>query len=139
MKRIVPAAAFALCALPVVAAPNMQPGLWEITVKAEVAGMPAMPAATARQCIRPADIEDGRRTVPQDNKDPKCAMKDYKIQGNTANWRMECRGPEAMSGSGSITYSGTSYSGATKMTMKQGGQSMDMTQSFSGKRVGDCK
>lgn len=139
MKKLSSAAcALAFCALPAMAAPtNMQPGLWEITMKMEMAGG-GMPATTVRQCVRPADIEDARRTIPQ-NKDPKCEMKDYKMQGNTASWRMECKGPEAMSGTGTITYSGSSYSGTTKLNMKQDGQTMSMTQSYSGKRIGDCK
>lgn len=119
---------------------NMQPGLWEITMKMEMPGMRGggMPATAVRQCIRPVDVEDARRTIPQ-NKDPKCNTKDYKMQGNTASWRMECKGPETMSGTGTITYSGSSYSGATKLSIKQGGQTMDMTQTYSGKRIGDCK
>lgn len=61
------------------------------------------------------------------------------MQGNTASWRMECKGPEAMSGTGRITYSGNSYSGTTKLSMKQNGQTMNMTQTYNGKRVGNCK
>ncbi len=123
-----------------VAAPNMQPGMWEITTKMEMAGMegmPAMPPQTLRQCIRPADVQSGSSTVPKG--DPQCEIKDYRMQGNTASWRMECKGANAMSGSGSMTYSGTSYSGKTQFTMKEEGQSMTMHQTFNGKRVGDCK
>jgi hypothetical protein len=141
MKKLIPLAILAVFTLPAVAAPNMQPGLWEITTRAEMAGMegmPAMPANTVRQCIHPADVQSGSRTVPQGG-DPQCAMKDYKMQGNTATWRMECKGANAMSGSGSITYSGASYSGTTKFAMTEEGQTMNMTQTFNGKRVGDCK
>ena len=130
----------AFCATTTQASPNMTPGLWEITVKSEIQGMTGgmgMPATTMTQCVRPADVQDGKRTVPQ--QDPKCEMKDYKLQGNTARWRFECKGPEAMSGSGSMTYSGNSYSGSTKMSMKQQGRVINMTQSYSGKRLGDCK
>ena len=130
----------AFCATTTQASPNMTPGLWEITVKSEIQGMPGgmgMPATTMTQCVKPADVQDGKRTVPQ--QDPKCEMKDYKLQGNTASWRFECKGPEAMSGSGSMTYSGNSYSGSTKMSMKQQGRVINMTQSYSGKRLGDCK
>lgn len=130
----------AFCATTTQASPNMTPGLWEITVKSEIQGMPGgmgMPATTMTQCVKPADVQDGKRTVPQ--QDPKCEMKDYKMQGNTASWRFECKGPEAMNGSGSMTYSGNSYSGTTKMSMKQQGRVINMTQSYSGKRLGDCK
>jgi hypothetical protein len=127
-------------AFPALAAPNMQPGLWEITTKMEMRGMegmPAMPPMTVRQCIRPTDVQNGSRTVPQN--DPNCTVKDYRVQGNTANWRVECRGENPMSGSGTITYNGTSYSGTTKFQIQEEGQTMHMMQTFSGRRVGDCK
>ncbi len=141
MNKLLPATCLlAFCATTTQASPNMTSGLWEITVKSEIQGMPGgmgMPATTMTQCVKPADVQDGKRTVPQ--QDPKCEMKDYKMQGNTASWRFECKGPEAMSGSGSMTYSGNSYSGTTKMSMKQQGRIINMTQTYSGKRLGDCK
>lgn len=123
-----------------IAAPDMQPGMWEITTKMEMAGMegmPAMPPNTIRQCIRPAEVQSGSATVPKG--DPQCEVKDYRMQGRTASWRMECKGANAMSGSGTITYGGASYSGKTQFTMKEEGQAMTMNQTFSGKRIGDCK
>ncbi len=141
MNKLLPATCLLVfCAATTQASPNMTPGLWEITVKSEIQGMPGgmgMPATTMTQCVKPADVQDGKRTVPQ--QDPKCEMKDYKLQGSTASWRFECKGPEAMSGSGSMSYSGNSYSGTTKMSMKQQGRVINMTQSYSGKRLGDCK
>jgi hypothetical protein len=55
-----------------------------------------MPATTMTQCMRPADIQDSKRAIPQ--QDPKCEMKDSKLQGNTDSWHFECKGPEAMRG-----------------------------------------
>jgi hypothetical protein len=140
MKKIVPMTLLMLASLSAVAAPNMQPGMWEITTKMEMAGMegmPAMPPQTIRQCIRPADVQSGSATVPKG--DPQCTVKGYKVQGNTASWQMECTGANAMTGNGTVTYSGASYSGKTQFTMHQDGQAMTMNQTFSGKRVGDCK
>ena len=141
MNKLLPATCLlAFCTTIVQASPNMTPGLWEINMKSEIQGMPGgmgMPATTMRQCVRPADVQDSKRTVPQ--QDPKCEMKDYKLEGNTASWRFECKGPETMSGSGNMTYSGNSYSGTTKMSMKQQGRVINMNQSYSGKRLGDCK
>ncbi len=56
---------FAAFAPPVLAAPSaMQPGLWEITTKIEMSGMP-MPSQTLRHCYTKQDIEQGQGTVPQ--------------------------------------------------------------------------
>jgi hypothetical protein len=140
MKRFSQFTFLLLIPFSAVAAPNMQPGMWEITTKMEMSGMegmPAMPPNTMRQCIRPADAQGGSATVPKG--DPQCEVKDYKMQGNTASWRMECKGANAMSGKGTVTYGGTSYSGKTQFTTKEEGQAMTMNQTFSGKRIGDCK
>ena len=138
MKPSVPAAlALLVTAVAVQAAPNMQAGLWEIATKMDMPGLPSgMGQTTVRQCIRPADLDDPKKTIPQD---ARCQVKDYKLQGNTASWSVECKGEGAMTGSGTVTYSGNSYSGTTKMSVKDGGRRMDMTQTFSAKRIGDCK
>lgn len=124
------------------AAPNMKDGLWEITVKTDMPGMPAgMKPQVVQQCITKKDLEDPRKTAPSggDPKDSRCQMTDYKMQGNTATWNMACKGEDAMTGSGSVTYGGTSYSGTNKMTMKRGGKDQTVTMQYAGKHIGDCK
>ncbi len=136
---IVPAAAmFAVSSH--AAMPNMKEGLWEITVKMEVPGMPAnVPPQAVKQCITQKDLQDPRKTMPGgDPKDNRCQVTDHKIQGNTATWKMACKGPEEMSGSGTMTYGGTSYTGTNTMTMKQGGQVRTMNMQYSGKHIGPC-
>lgn len=122
------------------AAAEMQPGLWEITMKVDMAGMPqgAMQPQVMRHCYTKKDLEDGKRTIPQSD-DKNCQLKDYKLQGNTATWTMECKGENAMTATGTMTMGSTSYSGTMKSKMKHNGETMEMNQSWSGKRVGDCK
>ena len=123
------------------AAPNRKEGLWEITVKMEMPGMPAgIPPQTTQQCITKKDLENPQKVTPSaDPGDNRCQITDYKLQGNTASWNLTCKGEEAMTGSGIITYSGTSYSGTNKMTMKHGGQVQNMTMHYAGKHIGECK
>ena len=124
------------------ATPNMKDGLWEITMKMEMPGMPAgMKPQVVRQCITKKDLEDPRKTAPSggDPKDNRCQVTDYKMQGNTASWNMACKGDGAMTGSGTATYSGTSYSGTNKMTMNRGGKAQTMTMQYSGRHLGECK
>jgi len=119
------------------AAPVIQPGLWEISTRMEMPGLPAGAGQHVTQiCYRPGDVQDASKTVP---KDKNCEVKDYQLTGNTASWRMECRGETEMTGTGTFTYAGNSYSGTTKFAMKQGGRTMNMTQSYSARRIGDCK
>lgn len=138
MKRLV----FCLAGLALssagAAAPSMKPGLWEITMKMEGAGMPAsIPPTKIQHCYRAEDLKDLRNTVPEKN--PNCKVSNWKESGHTVTWNMACTGEHAMTGSGSITYSGDSYTGTNKMTMTHGGQKMTMTQKYSAKRVGDCR
>jgi uncharacterized protein DUF3617 len=76
--------------------------------------------------------------MPQ-SQDKNCEIKDYKVQGNKASWSMECTGENAMKASGTMTVEATKFSGTMKSQLNQDGQMMDITQSWSGKRVGDCK
>ncbi len=115
----------------------MRPGLWEITMQMEMPGMPmAMPATKVQHCYSASDVADAEKTVPtgQDGENP-CRVSDYSLRGNTASWSMQC---ENMSGKGSMTYSGDSYSGTTELQMQEEGMSQSMKQTISARRVGDC-
>ena len=130
------AGAFVLACPATLRAADMQPGLWEITTTTEMAGM-KIPTGSISQCITKADAADDQKMLP---KDDKCEVYDMQIQGNRTSWKMRCRGPEAMSGSGSVTFSNTSYAGTVQMSMKgDSGNQMNIVQQYSGRRVGDCK
>lgn len=132
-----PSAAIMLCAAGVSAAPNMKPGLWETSVRTEMAGMPMqMPPVTTRQCIREQDL------VPQTNSSGQaCAVLDQNISRNTVTWRIECKADNIHStGKGKITYHGDTFQGQIDMTMQQQGMGpMTMSQKLEGKRLGDCQ
>lgn len=119
------------------APPNMQPGMWEITTKMEMPGMPMeTPPHTVKHCFKKEDLKESKDALPADKT---CKIDDIKESGNTVRWKMSCKGEEGpMAGTGEITYAGQSYSGTTTMAGKSGGQSFNMTQKYSGKRVGDC-
>ena len=129
----------ALLPVPAFAAGGMQPGLWEVTTRMEMAGMPMqMPAQTVRHCYTRQDVEQGDRTVPRAD-DKNCKIKDYKLRGNTATWSIVCTGKDAMSGTGTMTTTATSFSGKSTFKMRQNGDTMDVVSHMTGKRVGDCK
>jgi len=130
-----------LCGGAHAAAPNMSEGLWEITTQMDMPGMPAgMPPQTVKQCITRKDVENPQKLAPQGGPgSDHCQMSNYRMTGNTASWNWTCRGKEEMTGSGTMTFSGTSYTATTRMSIKHGGQIQNMTMQYSGKRVGDCK
>jgi hypothetical protein len=111
-------------------------GRWEVKTEMEMPGMPMkMPAMTTTQCITKEQADDPQRSVPQGRGAPNnCKVSDYKVTGNKVSWSMKCEGPEAMSGTGEITYGENTYDGVMKMVRE--GQTM--TMKYTGKRLGDC-
>jgi hypothetical protein len=89
-------------------APDMKEGLWEITVRMEMPGM------------------------------DRCEVAGYRMQGNTASWNWTCRGEGAASGTASMTFSGTSYTGVSRMSMHHGGAVQTMTIHYAGRHLGAC-
>jgi len=114
--------------------PNMQEGMWEITSKMEMPGMPMeMPPMKHTQCLTKKDL------APQSSQPgQECKMTQTKVVGNTVTWTVLCKGQGGnMKGTGKITYSGNSFKGTIKMSMI--GENMEMICHISGHRIGDCK
>lgn len=131
-------AAALACGSVAAAPPNMQPGLWEITTKMEMPGMPMqMPPQTVKHCYKAEQLKDSKDALPTDKN---CKLDEMKQSGNTVQWKMSCKtenGP--MNGAGEITYAGQNYAGTMRMSGNMNGQKIDMKQSYSAKRLGDCK
>ena len=112
--------------------PDLNEGMWEITVSLEIPGMPMkMPPSTYTQCIK----KD--QAVPNENQPgQECVAKDITTSGNTVTWTMVCTNPGGqMTGKGRVTYNNDKMDGS--MTME--GQGMKMTSNFKGHRIGACQ
>ena len=108
--------------------------LWEVTTKMEMPGMPmAMPAQTQRVCLPKTRKDDD--LVP---KTEGCRVSDVKRAGNKVTFNVACTGTDPMTGTGEITSMPASYDGRMRLKGKMGDQTMEMSHTFSGKRVGDC-
>lgn len=142
---------FALFALPLGAqaggkpagASNMmRPGLWEMTVHMQMAGMPmAMPAHTTRQCITQADLEKNHgMPKPQTRDDMSCTTQKFDRSRNTVTYSMKCTGKNgAFEMNGTTVFdSRDAYHGTMHMTGNAQGHPMNMTTDSKAKRVGDC-
>lgn len=135
---------FAICLLAVsagrlpAAEPNLKEGMWEMTFKSEIKGMPMqMPASTVRQCITKKDAVPQQK--PEQNQE--CKITSTKMTGDTITWTMQCRSKDStVDSDGKVTYKGDSSEGVSNTTVKQKGQPpMQMTSRWSGKWVGPCK
>jgi hypothetical protein len=134
MPSIVPIAAAVAFAWPIASLAQAKDDLWEVTTKMEMPGMAmSMPAQVNRVCIS-KNPKDEDLIPRRDN----CRVLESTRSGNKLTYKMACTGAEPMTVSGEMTYAGASYEGRMQMVAQSGGQSMQMGQTFAGKRVGDC-
>ncbi len=107
---------------------------WEITSRTEMPGMPfKMPETTVRVCVAKDAATDPRQTM----QDKDCKMTDVRTTGNKTTWKMRCvRDGEVMNGDGEFVGDANGYKGVTRLKGTSGGQPIDMTSSYRGKRVG---
>ena len=110
-------------------------GLWEITTKVEMEGMPmTMAPITNTQCITKETL------VPKsDQPGQECKVTNHKIEGNKISYDMECSGPGgSVKAHGEATYTDDTMTGKMEMNIPgQGDMKMIMKQS--GKRIGPCE
>ncbi len=118
------------------AAPDVRVGMWETTIQSVIEGMPmSPPPMTHRGCITEADLVPHMESPGQE-----CKILEHSVSGNSVTWRIQCS-HEGMStsGTGKITYAGDHYEGSVEMNVQGGPMgAMKMTQSMTGRRVGDC-
>ena len=110
----------------------MKPGKWQITIQMDMPNMPIkMPPMTVTQCITKEQPENPQ--PPKSKRDADCKVADYKLDGDTVTWSIDCP-KQQMTGDGKITFSGDTYDGVTHLKK---GDSV-ITQKYSGKYLGAC-
>ena len=128
-------AALVLLGAPHISAAQGPDELWEVTTKMEMVGMPmAMPPQTQRVCKR-SGVQQDADLMP---KDRGCKMADVNRSGNRTTFTMVCEGKDKITGMGDITSDKAIYQGTMHLKGTMDGHPVDMTQSFTGKRLGDC-
>ena len=140
------AAGCAFCATVFAAGPfeafkgKMKEGQYETTMEME---MPGMPPGMGKQqmknqhCVTNQDIEGGKMGKGEMPKG--CEVKNFKMSGNTASYTTVCTGEREMTSDANITFTDNGYKMDMKTAMKQGGQTMNMTQRMESRYLGPCK
>ena len=117
----------------------MRPGQWEITSQMEMPNMPMkVPETKMTQCVTGEQLKDPASMMgggPGGKPNSACKISDHKTSGSTVSWKMVCPPPQALDGTGEMTFKDDSYTGNMKMKTDQG----TMTMKIAGKRLGDCK
>ncbi|MDX9715512.1 MAG: DUF3617 family protein [Dissulfurispiraceae bacterium] len=114
------------------AGPDIKDGLWEITTTTDMPGMPAglMQPFTHTTCLSKKDY------VPKNEQDTSCKVEKSEVKGSTVTWKVVC---STGTSSGRITYSGSSFDGATETAIKAEGKDMKINSTMKGKYLGPCK
>jgi hypothetical protein len=108
--------------------------LWDVTMKMEMPGMPmAMPPRTSQVCKKKAA---GNEALMKG--DPNCRMSNVRTAGNKTSFVFTCTGEHAMTGEGEITATGDTFDSRMHLKSTAKGQEFEMTQTSTGKRVGQC-
>ncbi len=119
------------------AEPNMKEGMWEMSMKMDMKGMPiAMPPMKFKQCITKKDMVPHQKEKGQD-----CTMVNTNISGDTVSWAVRCKDKNGtVESKGQIVYKGDKFDGVMNTTMTDTkGRSQATKTNMSGRRVGDCK
>jgi len=119
------------------AAPNMREGLWEVTAQVEGPQASGVKPTTVQHCMTQNDLKNPQKIVPAGNGE--CEIRDHKVQGNVVSWSMICKGKAPLTGTGSITFGETTYTGNSTLTVTRGDRTEKMVVRYAGKYVGPCR
>ena len=135
MKSLIGAIAFVTNAA---SAADIREGLYEISVRAELAGQPMTQAPMVmRQCVTQQSVQD---LMSQMGGAGGCKVSNFQQSGNQARWNLACTGQMEISGTGETQINGDHLTGRMDLSVQMGGdQSVPMVQSFTAKRVGECQ
>lgn len=122
---------------------KIKPGLYENKMEMEMPGMPAgmgKQAFSNQTCLTDADLEKGAAfNKGRDGKSPSdCEVTDFKLSGNSASYRMVCKGANPMEADSVINFTPNGYKGITKMSMVSAGKPMNMTSNIEARYLGAC-
>jgi hypothetical protein len=119
-----------------------RPGFWEITSVSTNSQMPQQSVtAKVKRCITERDTMNACGLNQfSGGRNHNCQITDMRIIGNQAIWTMTCNGVHLHGqGTGKSTFSTDAYHGTFEMNASFQGNSMKMSTTFTGKRLGNCK
>ena len=115
----------------------VEPGLWSITSTVNMPMMPAPQTVSVEECFD--DEVMNMDDIVVEDVDPDCAFEMGEVDGNTMNWTIDCPiEGGTMHAEWEATSSGDSVDGSGVMKMNVMGQSMEVTMTWTGNRVGEC-
>jgi hypothetical protein len=134
-RALVAALPMLLCASTALVAAEGPDELWEMEMKMEMAGAPVpMPGQSQRMCRPKGKGRDA--AMPADDK---CKLVESKQAGSRHMFKMLCQdGKDKYTVTGETEGGADSYRGKLRTVGTMDGEAVDMTQTFSGRKVGNC-
>ncbi len=123
---------------------KMKPGMYAYKMEMDMGQVPGAPAGMGKQtmnmqhCLTDKDIAGGELGRQRGEGPKNCEMKDFKMSGNTASYRMVCKGEFEMVADNTIAFASDGFKMNMKMQMDRGGQKMNMAQNIEAKYLGAC-
>jgi len=139
MKSLFFVAAFAAATFATAASTaDIREGLYEISVQAEIGGMPLSEAPmVVRQCVTQQSVQD---LMGQMGGAGGCKVSNFEQSGNQARFNLNCTGQMAVNGTGETQIDNEAFTGRMDLSVQMTGeQAVPMVQKFSAKRVGECQ
>ncbi|MBT8039659.1 MAG: DUF3617 domain-containing protein [Gammaproteobacteria bacterium] len=115
----------------------VEPGLWSVTTTVNMPMLPSPQTTTLEECFTEdmIDMDD----MATENMDPNCTFNQAQVDGSMMEWTIDCPVEGGtMHAKWSATSSGDSVEGTGDMTMNMAGQTMNMTMTWTGERIGKC-
>lgn len=127
---------------------KLKAGQYAYKMEMDLGEMPGMPKGmnlgkqtlNFQQCVTPEDIERGQLGKGKNGNMPaECQVQDFRMSGNTASYRMVCKGDMNMTADNVITFVSDGYRMNMKMAMVRGGHTTNMKQAMEARYLGPCQ
>jgi hypothetical protein len=124
--------------------PQPQPGMWKVTTKMNIPGMPAnMPGRenTHTSCMTPDMVKDPKSFAgnPQGQAAGENCKYTHAFKGGQLTWQVACTGAAPVTAEGTMTFeSPQRYRGTVNTATTVQGQAMKIAMTIEGQRIGDC-
>ena len=141
MKKLM-VLAFVAASVGQVYAAGVEPGAWEFSVKTDLQDMPpSQHPLKLKKCLSEKDAANPLQFLPlAPGATPEtCSVKEQKPNGNKLHYVLDCPGMPNVMTTGEATIAAGNISGNAVTRLESVTYKKQLTQQYSGKRIGKCQ
>lgn len=125
---------------PAATAVTLTPGLYEMALRTRFDdAQTPVPTRIVQRCVTATEVSTPTRLAPAFAGDTHCTTGAPTLEDQRASWTLACTGEPAMQGEATVAWQADSFEGATHLNMRRGNDRMRMTQSYTARRLGECR